>query len=72
MPPHIFAMAQQAFRSMMVSRSNQALILTGLSGSGKTFNTRYLLRYLANIGQAVGGPVTRKPHPLWAGPGLGG
>ena len=43
---------------MMVTRSDQSLILMGLSGSGKTFNARYLLRYLATIGQPDNGPVT--------------
>jgi len=58
MPPHIFAAGQQAYRNMMVTRSDQSLILMGLSGSGKTFNARYLLRYLATIGQPDNGPVT--------------
>ena len=59
MPPHIFAMGQQAYRSMMVTREDQSLILMGLSGSGKTFNARYLLRYLTTVGQQLEhGPVT--------------
>ena len=51
MPPHIFAAGQQAYRDMMVTRGDQSLILLGLSGSGKTFNARYLLRYLTTVGQ---------------------
>ena len=58
MPPHIFAMGQQAYRDMMITRQDQSLILMGLSGSGKTFNARYLLRYLTTIGQPEYGPVT--------------
>ena len=58
MPPHIFAAGQQAYRSLMVTRNDQSLILMGLSGSGKTFNARYLLRYLATIGQLENGAVT--------------
>ena len=58
MPPHIFAAGQQAYRNMMVTRSDQSLILMGLSGSGKTFNARYLLRYLATIGQTENAIVT--------------
>ena len=60
MPPHIFAMGQQAYRDMMITRQDQSLILMGLSGSGKTFNARYLLRYLTTIGQPDQGPVTSK------------
>ena len=58
MPPHIFAMGQQAYRDMMITRQDQSLILMGLSGSGKTFNARYLLRYLTTIGQPDQGPVS--------------
>eukprot|EP00731_Ephydatia_muelleri_P023185 Em0015g768a len=58
MPPHIFAMGQQAYRHMMTTRSDQSLILMGLSGSGKTFNARYLLRYLATVGQSEHAVVT--------------
>ena len=58
MPPHVFAMGQQAYRDMMVTRQDQSLVLMGLSGSGKTFNMRYLLRYLTTIGQPEHGPVT--------------
>ena len=58
MPPHIFAMGQQAYRNMLTAHTDQSLILMGLSGSGKTFNARYLLRYLASIGQTEGGCVT--------------
>ena len=58
MPPHIFAMGQQAYRDMMVTRQDQSLILMGLSGSGKTFNARYLLRYLTTVGQPDQGPVS--------------
>ena len=60
MPPHIFAMGQQAYRDMMVTRQDQSLILMGLSGSGKTFNARYLLRYLTTVGQPDNGPVSSK------------
>ena len=58
MPPHIFAMGQQAYRDMMITQQDQSLILMGLSGSGKTFNARHLLRYLTTIGQPDQGPVT--------------
>ena len=67
MPPHIFAMGQQAYRSMMNTRSDQSLVLMGLSGSGKTFNARYLLRYLATVGQSEHAVVTSR-----AGGGGGG
>lgn len=58
MPPHIFAAGQQAYHSMLLTNSDQSLVLMGVSGSGKTFNARYLLRYLATVGYVEEGPVT--------------
>ena len=49
MPPHVFAAAQQAYHSMLASRSDQSLVLMGVSGSGKTFNARFLLKYLGSF-----------------------
>ena len=50
MPPHIFAVAQQAYTSLLTDHTDQAIVLLGPSGAGKTFNARYLLRYLATVG----------------------
>jgi myosin-18 len=50
MPPHIFAVAQQAYTSLLTDHADQAIVLLGPSGAGKTFNARYLLRYLATVG----------------------
>lgn len=58
MPPHVFASGQQAYQRMMSSNQDQSLILTGLSGAGKTFNARYLLRYLATIGHSDSSLIT--------------
>lgn len=60
MPPHIFASGQQAYHHMLHNNQDQSLILTGISGSGKTFNVRYLLRYLATIGFNDGSLITSK------------
>ena len=46
MPPHIYAAAQSAYRSMLASRTDQSLIFVGRSGSGKTHNFRNSLHYL--------------------------
>ena len=54
MPPHVFAAAQQAYHSMLSSRSDQSLVLMGVSGSGKTFNTRFLLKYLGSFADGTG------------------
>ncbi|KAK6641884.1 hypothetical protein RUM44_013604 [Polyplax serrata] len=46
MPPHIYAMAQTTYRSMLSSRKDQSIVLLGRSGSGKTHNFRHILSYL--------------------------
>ncbi|XP_051491501.1 unconventional myosin-XVIIIa isoform X13 [Apus apus] len=47
--PHIYAVAQAAYRSMLMSRQDQAVVLMGASGSGKTTNCQHLVQYLATI-----------------------
>lgn len=48
-PPHIFAMAQTSYRSMLASNTNHSILLQGNAGSGKTFNTKQLLAYLTSV-----------------------
>ncbi|NWQ91207.1 MY18A protein, partial [Burhinus bistriatus] len=52
--PHIYAVAQAAYRSMLMSRQDQAVVLLGASGSGKTINCQHLIQYLATIAGSTG------------------
>ena len=47
MPPHIYSLAQTAYRAMLESRRDQSLIFMGRSGSGKTTSFKHALYYLA-------------------------
>ncbi|XP_051853251.1 unconventional myosin-VI isoform X3 [Antechinus flavipes] len=46
LPPHVFAVADKAFRDMKVLKMSQSIIVSGESGAGKTENTKFVLRYL--------------------------
>lgn len=46
MPPHIYAMAQAAYRGMLATRRDHSLVFLGRSGSGKTTNFKHALHYL--------------------------
>uniref|UniRef100_A0A183FJV6 Myosin-3 n=1 Tax=Heligmosomoides polygyrus TaxID=6339 RepID=A0A183FJV6_HELPZ len=40
MPPHLFAVSDQAYRNMLQDHENQSMLITGESGAGKTENTK--------------------------------
>ncbi|KAL2150237.1 hypothetical protein VTH82DRAFT_7913 [Thermothelomyces myriococcoides] len=50
--PHIFAMADEAFRNLVGENENQSILVTGESGAGKTENTKKVIQYLAAVAQS--------------------
>ncbi|KAG8525865.1 uncharacterized protein KY384_000625 [Bacidia gigantensis] len=47
--PHIFAMADFAFRNLVEEGENQSILVTGESGAGKTENTKKVIQYFAAV-----------------------
>ncbi|XP_034461767.1 unconventional myosin-XVIIIa-like isoform X4 [Hippoglossus hippoglossus] len=47
--PHIYSMAQAAYRSLLTTRQDQSIVLLGKSGSGKTTNCQHIIQYLVTV-----------------------
>ena len=45
--PHTYAMAEEAYRCLLQTKSSQSLVVSGESGAGKTEANKQLMRYLA-------------------------
>ncbi|KAI3415402.1 Myosin N-terminal SH3-like domain [Globodera pallida] len=50
MPPHLFAVSDEAYRNMLQNHENQSMLITGESGAGKTENTKKVICYFAEVG----------------------
>lgn len=47
--PHLFAIAEEAYRCMIRDGKNQTIIVSGESGAGKTVSAKYIMRYFATV-----------------------
>ncbi|XP_077423266.1 unconventional myosin-Vc isoform X2 [Vanacampus margaritifer] len=52
MDPHIFAVAEEAYKQMARDHKNQSIIISGESGAGKTVSARYAMRYFAVVSKS--------------------
>ncbi|KAJ8340437.1 hypothetical protein SKAU_G00350700 [Synaphobranchus kaupii] len=52
MDPHIFAVAEEAYKQMARNNKNQSIIVSGESGAGKTVSARYTMRYFAVVSKS--------------------
>merc|ERR1719336_2450376 len=48
-PPHLWAIAECAYRNMLQNKKDNAMLITGESGAGKTENTKKVISYLAAV-----------------------
>uniref|UniRef100_A0A673C4V4 Myosin VC n=1 Tax=Sphaeramia orbicularis TaxID=375764 RepID=A0A673C4V4_9TELE len=52
MDPHIFAVAEEAYKQMARNHKNQSIIVSGESGAGKTVSARFAMRYFAVVSKS--------------------
>uniref|UniRef100_A0A8C2CPF7 Osteoclast-stimulating factor 1 n=1 Tax=Cyprinus carpio TaxID=7962 RepID=A0A8C2CPF7_CYPCA len=48
-PPHIYALADNMYRNMMIDSENQCVIISGESGAGKTVAAKYIMSYISKV-----------------------
>ena len=49
LPPHIYRVADAAYRAMLRDSRNQSILVSGESGAGKTETTKFVMRFLAYV-----------------------
>lgn len=48
-PPHIFGVADNMFRNLIVDNESQCVIISGESGAGKTVAAKYIMSFIARV-----------------------
>eukprot|EP00736_Rhodelphis_marinus_P011767 Rmarinus@m.12264 len=69
-PPHVYSVAERAFRGIVESHEGQSVVVSGESGAGKTEATKIVMRYLTSRrgGTDEDGPETISGQILQANP----
>ncbi|XP_051901785.1 myosin IEb [Pristis pectinata] len=57
-PPHIYALADNMYRNMMIDGENQCVIISGESGAGKTVGAKFIMSYISKV--SGGGPKVQQ------------
>ncbi|XP_067131033.1 unconventional myosin-Ib isoform X1 [Centruroides vittatus] len=68
LPPHVYAIADDSYRSLRDQNNDQCIIISGESGSGKTEATKFILQYLAAISGSGSEVETVKNQLLQSNP----
>ena len=50
--PHVYAIAAATMQKMFEEGKNQAIVISGESGAGKTENTKHAMKFLTSLGSA--------------------
>ncbi|KAK9514455.1 hypothetical protein VZT92_027920 [Zoarces viviparus] len=48
-PPHIYALADNMYRNMLIDNENQCVIISGESGAGKTVAAKFIMSYVSKV-----------------------
>ena len=69
-PPHLYAMAEEAYRLLLKTKAHQGMVISGVSGAGKTEANKIIMQYLCwrashSAGQ-IGRNMTLPPSALHA------
>ena len=59
LPPHIYLVADNAYRGILFDRKDQGVIVSGESGAGKTEATKQCLQFLAEVAGSASGVEQR-------------
>ena len=46
--PHVYALAEQAYRSLVLEATSQCCVISGESGAGKTESSKYFVQHILN------------------------
>ncbi|KAG0019098.1 Myosin type-2 heavy chain 1 [Podila clonocystis] len=58
--PHLFAIAEDAYRCMIRDEKNQTIVVSGESGAGKTVSAKFIMRYFATADDSEKGKDAAK------------
>ncbi|CCK72666.1 myosin 2 KNAG_0L00430 [Huiozyma naganishii CBS 8797] len=62
MDPHLFAIAEEAYRLMKNGHENQTIVVSGESGAGKTVSAKYIMRYFASVEEEMSSNMGNLQH----------
>merc|ERR1712002_256862 len=71
-PPHVFAIVDNAYQDMLTDHENQSMLITGESGAGKTENTKKVIQYIAKVAGVEKKPGAKEPAEAATGNALKG
>lgn len=55
LPPHVFAIADNAYQQMLSTKQQQCCIITGESGAGKTESAKQFLKFITAVSSSQSG-----------------